>query len=79
MNDITPVSGALQIATNAITRSRNNLAKDASVVANSTDVEARDTVNALVDSRQQVIYTRAAARVISATDEMTQALLDIHA
>jgi hypothetical protein len=36
-------------------------------------------VAALVDSRQQVLYTQAAARIISATDIMTKSLLDIHA
>ena len=53
--------------------------QDAAVVANSSAVEARDTLNALIDSRQQLLYTRAAAKIISTSDAMTQSLLDIRA
>jgi hypothetical protein len=31
----------------------------------------------LIESRQQVLYTQAAAKLISASDEMTKSLLDI--
>jgi hypothetical protein len=33
----------------------------------------------MIDARQQVLYTKAAARILSAADEMTKALLDVHA
>ena len=70
---------ALQSATSAITRSLNNLRKDATVVANSDTVMSKDTIAALVDSRQQVLYTSAAAKLISASDEMLASLLDVKA
>jgi hypothetical protein len=70
---------ALQSATTTISRSLNNLRKDATVVANSSTVMSGDTIEALVDSRQQVLYTSAAAKLISASDEMLASLLDIHA
>jgi hypothetical protein len=79
MSPIASIPGAFQSATNAIHTSLRRLEKDASVVANSTAVDSRETVAALVDSRQQVLYTQAAARVIRATDLMTKSLLDIHA
>jgi hypothetical protein len=76
---IAAIPSALQSATGAIHRSGKALAKDAGVVANSSAVESRDTLNALVDSRQQLLYTRAAARIITASDEMTKSLLVIRA
>jgi len=70
---------ALQSATSAITRSLNNLRKDATVVANSDTVMSKDTIAALVDSRQQVLYTSAAAKLISASADMLASLLDVKA
>ena len=70
---------ALQSANSAITRSLNNLRKDATVVANSDTVMSKDTIAALVDSRQQVLYTSAAAKLISASDDMLASLLDVKA
>jgi hypothetical protein len=79
MTDLTALPGPAAIATSAIHRSVDQLARDAHVVANSQGVEMRDTVAAMIDARQQVLYTKAAARIISASDQMTRALLDIHA
>src|SRR5215510_14765869 len=70
---------AVQIATTAINRSQANLRKDATVVASSSTVMSKDTIAAIIDSRQQVLYTSAAARLINASDEMMQSLLDVHA
>jgi hypothetical protein len=42
-------------------------------------VESRDTLAALIDSRQQLLYTKAAAKLISAADEITQSVIDIRA
>jgi hypothetical protein len=70
---------ALQSATSSITRSLNNLRKDATVVANSDTVMSKDMIAALVDSRQQVLYTSAAAKLISASDDMLASLLDVKA
>ncbi len=76
MSSITAIPAAAQIATNAIQRSGQALARDAAVVAN-PDVASPDLVAALVDSRQQVLYTAAAAKLISASDEMTRSVIDI--
>ena len=76
---IAAIPSALQSATSGIQRAGKALEKDAHVVANSSAVESRDTIHALVDSRQQLLYTRAAANIISAYDETTKSLLDIRA
>jgi hypothetical protein len=70
---------AVQSATTAINRSLNNLRKDATVVANSDTVMSKDTIAAMIDSRQQVLYTSAAAKLISASDDMMASLLDVRA
>ena len=79
MTEVTFIPSALQSATSAIHRAVKNMEKDASVVARSSAVESRDTLNALVDSRQQLLYTRAAVKIITASDAMTKTLLDIRA
>jgi homogentisate 1,2-dioxygenase len=82
MSGVSPVGGipgALQSATGAIQRATKSLDKDESVVARSQGVEQRDTVAAMVDSRQQLLYTRAAAKIISTTDEMLQSLINTRA
>ena len=76
---VSGIPGALQSATGAIRRATNSLDKDESIVARSQGVEQRDTVAAMVDSRQQLLYTRAAAKIISTTDEMLQSLIDTRA
>ncbi len=79
MTDIATLPGPAAIATGAIRKSVDQLARDAHVVANSQSVEMRDTVEAMIDARQQVLYTKAAARIIDASDQMAKALLDVHA
>lgn len=76
MTSISTITAAVPVATAAIQRSGDALAKDAAVVAN-PNVASRDLIEALVDSRQQVLYTSAAAKLISASDEMTRSLIDI--
>ncbi len=76
---IAAVPGALQSATGAIHRSLNALDQDANVIARSSAVESRDTLQALIDSRQQLLYTKAAAKIIAASDEMQQSIIDIRA
>lgn len=75
----TAIPSTLQSATGAIQRAVKTLEKEAHVVANSSAVEARDTLNALVISRQQLLYASAAAKLFAASDEMTKSLLDTYA
>ena len=79
MNTVTAIPGAFQGATQALQKAVQANDRDAQVIANSGAVDSRDVVAALVDSRQQLLYTQAAARIISASDVMTRTLLDIHA
>ena len=79
MTEVAFIPSALQSATSAIHRAVKSLEKDANVVARSSAVESRDTLSALVDSRQQLLYTRAAVKIIAASDAMTRTLIDIRA
>ena len=78
MTSISSIPGAVQTATTAINRSTNALAKDAAVVA-SQKADTRELIDALVDSRQQVLYTAAAAKFLNASDAMSKSILDIKA
>lgn len=83
MNGISAIPSAMQSAVSAIARSQRSLASDAAVVARSSAAPpqalSRDTLEALIDSRQQVLYTAAAARLISASDQITRSLIDVTA
>ena len=79
MTEFAFIPSALQSATSAIHRAVKSLEMDANVVARSSDVASRDTLSALVDSRQQLLYTRAAVKIIAASDAMTRTLIDIRA
>jgi hypothetical protein len=76
---IASIPSALQSATGAINRSVSKLQQNAQTVASSQSVMSKDTIHALLDSRQQLLYTAAAAKLVSASDEVTQSILDIHA
>lgn len=77
MNPISSTTDVMQIAAGGIRKAVSNVARDAHAVANSTDVMSRDTMEALIDAKQQVLYTRAGARMISVANEMMGTLLDI--
>jgi hypothetical protein len=79
MNGISAIPSAMSSAVTAINRSQSNLAGDAAVVANPSQPISADTLGALIDSRQQVLYTAAAAKLISASDAVTQSIIDITA
>lgn len=79
MSDIASIPSAFQSATSAISRAGKAVAKDAAVVANAPTVMSKEVISALIDSRQQVLYTAAAAKLIRASDDMMQSLLDVRA
>ena len=44
-----------------------------------SSIASRDVVAALIDSRQQLLYTQAGAKMMSTADEMLGTLIDIRA
>lgn len=76
MNGISAIPSAWQSATTTIQRSTQAVARDAAVVAQ-PGVASKEMIQALLDSRQQVLYTSAAAKLISASDQMQQSVIDI--
>jgi hypothetical protein len=82
MTDVTALAAipsALQSATSTLHRSVNKLEQNAHTVATSQSVMSKDTIQALLDSRQQLLYTQAGAKLIEASDEITQSVIDIRA
>jgi hypothetical protein len=78
MNAIPSTSSVFQIAVGGIRKAVNNVAADAQVVATTTEVTG-DTLGALLDAKQQALYVKAGARMISVSDEMISSLLDVKA
>lgn len=76
MNTIAAGPGIYPLARETISRATSRAEQDAEVVARS-DVDSRDVTTALIDARQQVLYTRAGARMVSAANEMLGSILDI--
>jgi len=77
--NVTAIPPALQSATSTIQRSQAGFDRDAAVVAQPDAIDSADMIGALVDSRQQLLYTAAAAKLISTSDDMMASLLDVHA
>lgn len=78
MTGISAIPSAMHSATATIQGSTNAVARDAAVVAQ-PGVASKELIQALLDSRQQVLYTSAAAKLISASDQMQQSIIDIMA
>ncbi len=78
MTGISAIPAAMHSATATIQRSTSSVARDAAVVAQ-PGVASKELIHALLDSRQQVLYTSAAAKLISASDQMQQSIIDIMA
>jgi hypothetical protein len=82
MTDVTALAAipsALQSATSTIHKSVHKLEQNAHTIATSQSVMSKDVLQALLDSRQQLLYTQAGAKLIAASDEITQSVIDIRA
>jgi len=79
ISSLVSMPSAVQSATAAINRGVAGVSRAAAVVASSSVSDPSDVLAALIDSRQQLLYTQAAAGVMSAADEMLGTLIDIRA
>jgi hypothetical protein len=82
MNAITSpdaASSVMQIATSAVNRAVAGMSGDAATVASAAIAQSGDLLTAIVDSRQQLLYAQAGAKMISAADQMLGTLIDIRA
>lgn len=69
----------MQSARSTIDRAVRAATRDAATVASAPANPTVDLVAALIDARQQVLYTQAGARMIETADQMMGALLDVRA
>lgn len=72
------LAGPQQLAAAAIQNAVKGMNRDAAVVA-SGSMDVNDVLPALIDSRQQLIYTQAAAKMINTANEMLGTLIDVQA
>jgi hypothetical protein len=71
---IASTSSLFQSASTMINRASAAVNKSSATVASATDVT--DVLPAMIDARQQVLYTQAAAKMISTGNAMIGSLLD---
>ena len=73
------IPNAFQSASATIGRAVASLNKDAATVASAAISDGGDLLTALIDSRQQLLYTQAGARMIETANQMMGTLLDVRA
>ncbi len=79
MNGIAATAGLpnlLQSASATIDRAVTSASQDAATIASSSALDTDHVVSALVDSRQQLLYTQVGAKILRTADQMIGTLLD---
>jgi hypothetical protein len=81
MSGIPSIGGTnvMQSASSAIGRAVAALSQDASTVAAGSITDASQIMSALIDSKQQLLYTQAAAKMLDTANQMMGSLVDVHA
>ena len=74
---ISSVPNVFQSASTAISRATSALSDASATVASATS--ASEILPAMIDARQQLLYTQAAAKMISTANAMMGSLIDTHA
>ena len=77
VSSIAAIPTAARSATGLVQKAVRAVEKDAAVVAKSQQAQSRAALDAMIDARQQVLYTRAAAKIIDASNEVTKGMLDM--
>jgi hypothetical protein len=80
ISSIAGLSGAFQSASTTISRAVAGASQDAGAVASSSmGGDPSAMLAALVDARQQLLYTQAGAKMMSTANEMLGTIIDISA
>lgn len=79
MDSVNSTANVFQSASATIQRAVANLSRDAATVAASSITQTGELLPALIDSRQQLLYTQAGAKMIETANQMMGSLLDIRA
>jgi flagellar hook-associated protein FlgK len=74
---ISSASNLVQSAGTIINRATNAASNASAAVASATSVN--EMLPAMIDARQQLLYTQAAAKMISTANAMMGSLIDTHA
>jgi hypothetical protein len=81
MSSLPPIDlpAALQSSGTAVKRALAGLDRDAAAVAAGSIENTSALLPALIDSRQQLLYSKAAAKLMASADEMIGTLIDVRA
>lgn len=74
---IGPTPNIFQSASTAISRASGAVNNASAAVASATSIN--EMLPAMIDARQQLLYTQAAAKMISTANAMMGSLIDTHA
>jgi hypothetical protein len=72
-------SNIMQTAIAAIDRAVGGVSRDAALVSTASIADSSQMLAALIDSRQQLLYIQAGAKMITRSNEMLGSLLDVRA
>jgi hypothetical protein len=81
MNSISSIGSPniMQTASTAVGSAVAALNRDASTVAAGALTDSGQVMSALIDSKQQLLYTQAAAKLLDTASQLMGSLVDIHA
>jgi hypothetical protein len=80
ISSIAGLSGAFHGASTTISRAVAGASRDAAAVASATGAQDPNAMlAALVDARQQLLYTQAGAKMMNTASEMLGTIIDISA
>jgi len=81
MSSLPPIDlpAALQSSGTAVKRALAGLDRDAAAIAAGSIENTSALLPALIDSRQQLLYSKAATKLMASADEMIGTLIDVRA
>jgi len=69
----------LQSASTAVNRAVAGVGRNAAAVASASISDTSQILSALIDSRQQVLYTQAAAKMLETSNQVMETMIDVYA
>ena len=81
MNGISLSGGSLNVLQSAITavnQAAAGISRSAQAAVAASVSDSGEILSALIDSRQQVLYTQAAAKLLDTADQMMGTMIDIN-
>lgn len=69
----------MQSASTTVNRAVAGVSRSAAAVASASISDTGQLLSALIDSRQQVLYTQAAAKMLETSNQVMESVIDVYA